>query len=42
MEVETTSAEDKIKGYLFAGVGLVAFGGAAGVALTNLPDPNQF
>lgn len=42
MEVESTSAEDKIKGYLFAGAGLVAFAGAAGVALTNLPDPNQF
>mmetsp|Transcript_409 Transcript_409/g.931 ORF Transcript_409/g.931 Transcript_409/m.931 type:complete len:102 (-) Transcript_409:350-655(-) len=42
MEVESTSNEDKIKGYLIAGVSLVAFGGAAGFALTNLPDPNQF
>eukprot|EP00531_Pseudo-nitzschia_arenysensis_P003436 CAMPEP_0116136822 /NCGR_PEP_ID=MMETSP0329-20121206/11934_1 /TAXON_ID=697910 /ORGANISM="Pseudo-nitzschia arenysensis, Strain B593" /LENGTH=102 /DNA_ID=CAMNT_0003631725 /DNA_START=40 /DNA_END=348 /DNA_ORIENTATION=- len=42
MEVESTSAEDKVKGYLFAGAGLVAFAGIAGVALTNLPDPNQF
>ena len=42
MEVDTTSGEDKIKGYLAAGVGLVAFAGAAGFALSNLPDPNQF
>lgn len=42
MEVESTSAEEKVKGYLFAGAGLVAFAGAAGVALSNLPDPNQF
>ena len=42
MEVESTSAEDKVKGYLFAGAGLVAFAGAAGFALQNLPDPNQF
>mmetsp|Transcript_18592 Transcript_18592/g.38299 ORF Transcript_18592/g.38299 Transcript_18592/m.38299 type:complete len:102 (-) Transcript_18592:368-673(-) len=42
MEVESTSAEDKVKGYLFAGAGLAAFAGAAGFALNNLPDPNQF
>merc|ERR1719401_3225792 len=42
MEVESTSTEEKIKGYAIAGVSLVAFGGAAGFALTNLPDPNQF
>jgi hypothetical protein len=42
MEVDTTSGEDKIKGYLAGAVGLVAFAGAAGFALTNLPDPNQF
>ena len=42
MEVDTTSGEDKIKGYLAAGVGLVAFAGVAGFALNHLPDPNQF
>eukprot|EP00533_Pseudo-nitzschia_delicatissima_P001914 CAMPEP_0116098902 /NCGR_PEP_ID=MMETSP0327-20121206/11482_1 /TAXON_ID=44447 /ORGANISM="Pseudo-nitzschia delicatissima, Strain B596" /LENGTH=102 /DNA_ID=CAMNT_0003590743 /DNA_START=52 /DNA_END=360 /DNA_ORIENTATION=+ len=42
MEVESTSAEEKVKGYVFAGAGLAAFAGAAGFALTNLPDPNQF
>jgi hypothetical protein len=42
MEVESTSEDEKIKGYLFAGAGLAAFAGAAGFALTNLPDPNQF
>ena len=42
MEVESTSAEEKVQGYLFAGAGLVAFAGAAGFALINLPDTNQF
>ncbi|VEU40413.1 unnamed protein product [Pseudo-nitzschia multistriata] len=42
MEVESTSAEEKTKSALIAGAGLIAFAGAAGVALTNLPDPNQF
>ena len=42
MEVESKSGEEKTKSILLAGVGLIAFAGAAGVALTNLPDPNQF
>jgi len=42
MEVESTSAEEKTKSALIAGAGLIAFAGVAGVALTNLPDPNQF
>mmetsp|Transcript_9204 Transcript_9204/g.19317 ORF Transcript_9204/g.19317 Transcript_9204/m.19317 type:complete len:103 (-) Transcript_9204:529-837(-) len=42
MEVESTSSEEKTKSALIAGAGLIAFAGAAGVALTNLPDPNQF
>eukprot|EP00536_Pseudo-nitzschia_multiseries_P005138 jgi/Psemu1/323763/estExt_fgenesh1_pg.C_930031 len=42
MEVESTSAEDKIKSAVIAGAGLIAFAGVAGVALNNLPDPNQF
>jgi len=42
MEVESESTQDKIKGYAIAGVSLAAFAGAAGFALTNLPDPNQF
>lgn len=42
MEVESTSAEEKTKGALVAGATLIAFAGAAGFALNNLPDPNQF
>mmetsp|Transcript_19303 Transcript_19303/g.41988 ORF Transcript_19303/g.41988 Transcript_19303/m.41988 type:complete len:98 (+) Transcript_19303:160-453(+) len=42
MEVESKSGEEKTKSAILAGVGLIAFAGAAGVALTNLPDPNQF
>lgn len=42
MEVSTKSGEEKTKSAILAGVGLIAFAGLAGVALTNLPDPNQF
>ena len=40
MEVSTKSGEEKTKSYLIGGVGLIVFAGIAGVALTNLPDPN--
>ena len=42
MEVESTSGEEKTKSAIIAGVGLIAFAGAASFALNNLPDPNQF
>merc|ERR1712032_563516 len=42
MEVSTKSSEETTKSALIAGVGLIAAVGAAGVILTNLPDPNQF
>lgn len=40
MEVSTKSGEEKTKSALIAGAGLIVFAGIAGVALTNLPDPN--
>jgi hypothetical protein len=42
MEVSTQSSEEKTKSALIAGGGLAAFVAVAGIALTNLPDPNQF
>jgi hypothetical protein len=42
VEVETKSSEEKTSSLLIAGGGLAAFAGAAGVILSNLPDPNQF
>ena len=42
MEIDTKSAEEKTSGVLLAVGGLAAFAAAAGVILTNLPDPNSF
>jgi hypothetical protein len=42
VEIETKSSEEKTTSLLVAGAGLAAFCAAAGVILTNLPDPNQF
>lgn len=42
MEVSTQSSEEKTTSALVAGGGLAAFAVAAGLVLTNLPDPNQF
>jgi hypothetical protein len=42
MEVDTKSSEEKTQGFLIGGAALAAFGVAAGVILSNLPDPNQF
>jgi hypothetical protein len=42
MEVSTKSSEEKTTTALIAGGGLAAFAVVAGLALTNLPDPNQF
>ena len=42
MEIDTKSAEEKGASTLFAVGGLAVFATAAGVILTNLPDPNQF
>jgi hypothetical protein len=42
MEVSTQSSEEKTKSALIAGGGLAAFVAVAGIALSNLPDPNQF
>jgi len=42
MEVSTKSSEENTQTALIAGGGLAVFAVIAGVALTNLPDPNQF
>lgn len=42
MEVSTKSSEEKTQTALIAGGGLAVFAVLAGIALTNLPDPNQF
>lgn len=42
MEVETKSSDEKTSSALFAVGGFAAFAAAAGVAIANLPDPNQF
>lgn len=42
MEVSTKTSEEKTQSALIAGGGLAVFAVIAGVALTNLPDPNQF
>mmetsp|Transcript_54732 Transcript_54732/g.158365 ORF Transcript_54732/g.158365 Transcript_54732/m.158365 type:complete len:114 (-) Transcript_54732:197-538(-) len=42
MEVSTKSSEEKTQSALIAGGGLAVFAVIAGLALTNLPDPNQF
>jgi hypothetical protein len=42
MEVSTKSSEEKTQSALIAGGGLAIFAVIAGIALTNLPDPNQF
>lgn len=42
MEVSTKSSEEKTQTALIAGGGLAIFAVIAGIALTNLPDPNQF
>lgn len=42
MEVSTKSNEEKTQSALFAAGGLGVFAVIAGLALTNLPDPNQF
>ena len=42
MEIDTKSVEEKGASALFALGGLAVFATAAGVILTNLPDPNQF
>jgi hypothetical protein len=42
VEVETKSAEEKTTSAIFAAGGIAAFAAFAAVALTNLPDPNQF
>jgi len=42
MEIDTKSAEEKTSGVLLAVGGFAAFAAAAGVILTNLPDPNSF
>jgi hypothetical protein len=42
MEISDKSDEEKTTSVLIAGGGLAAFAVLAGVALTNLPDPNQF
>mmetsp|Transcript_1485 Transcript_1485/g.2222 ORF Transcript_1485/g.2222 Transcript_1485/m.2222 type:complete len:113 (-) Transcript_1485:319-657(-) len=42
MEVDTKSAEEKGSSALLAAGGFAAFAVAAGVILTNLPDPDQF
>ena len=42
MEVSTKSSEETTNSALIAGGGFAAFAVLAGVALTNLPDPNQF
>jgi len=42
MEISTKSSEEKTQTALIAGGGLGVFAVIAGLALTNLPDPNQF
>ena len=42
MELSTKSDEEKTQSALVAGGGLLVFAVLAGVALSNLPDPNQF
>jgi hypothetical protein len=42
MEVSTKSSEEQTSSVLLAGGGLAAAVVAAGLILTNLPDPNQF
>ncbi|EEC43715.1 predicted protein [Phaeodactylum tricornutum CCAP 1055/1] len=42
VELETKSSEEKTQGLLVAGGGVLAAAVAAGIILTNLPDPNQF
>ena len=42
MEVSTKSSEETTQTALIAGGGIAAFAVLAGLALTNLPDPNQF
>jgi hypothetical protein len=42
MEVSSKSSEETMQSALIAGGGLALFGVLAGVALLNLPDPNQF
>lgn len=42
MEVSTKSSEETTQSALIAGGGLAAAAVAAGLILTNLPDPNQF
>ena len=42
VEIESKSSDEKTSSFLIAGGGLAAFAVAAGVILTNLPDPNQF
>jgi len=42
MEVSTKSSEETTQTALIAGGGFAVFAVLAGVALTNLPDPNQF
>ena len=41
-ELETKSNEEKTQSALIAGGGFAVFAVLAGVALSNLPDPNQF
>jgi hypothetical protein len=42
MEVSSKSSEEKTTSTLVASSGFAVFAVAAGVILTNLPDPNQF
>ena len=42
MEVDTKSSDEKTSSVLVGGGAFAAFLVAAGVILTNLPDPNQF
>jgi len=42
VEVSTKSSEEKTQTALVAAGGLMAFGIAAAIILTNLPDPNQY
>ena len=42
MEVSTKSSEEQTTSALIAGGGIAAAAVAAGLILTNLPDPNQF
>jgi hypothetical protein len=42
MEVSTKSSEEQTTSTLIAGAGIAAAAVAAGLILTNLPDPSQF